>query len=112
MALDGIFLRHIKKEIEEAALGARVSQIYQPNRDELVLVLRFLKGKRHGGPLMVKLNALNMAEQGKINAVAFHGIQKLLFRHIKLQNMSDMGMRVNNHTNTLFLINAILNENA
>lgn len=36
MALDGIFLRHIKKEIEETALGARVSQVYQPNRDELV----------------------------------------------------------------------------
>ena len=40
MALDGIFLRHIKNEIEKEALGARVNQIYQPNRDELVLVLR------------------------------------------------------------------------
>ena len=29
MALDGIFLRHIKSEIEKEALGARVSQIYQ-----------------------------------------------------------------------------------
>ena len=36
MALDGIFLRHIKSEIEKEALGARVSQIYQPNREELV----------------------------------------------------------------------------
>ena len=43
---DGIFLRHIKKEIEDAALGARVSQIYQPNRDELVLVLRTYEGMR------------------------------------------------------------------
>ena len=43
---DGIFLRHIKKEIEDAALGARVSQIYQPNRDELVLVLRTYEGTR------------------------------------------------------------------
>lgn len=40
MALDGIFLRHIKFEIEREALGARVNQVYQPNRDELVLVLR------------------------------------------------------------------------
>ena len=46
MALDGIFLRHIKKEIEETALGARVSQIYQPNRDELVLVLRGFQGSK------------------------------------------------------------------
>ena len=46
MALDGIFLRHIKKEIEETALGARVNQVYQPNRDELVLVLRTYGGSK------------------------------------------------------------------
>ena len=46
MALDGIFLRHIKKEIEQTALGARVSQIYQPNRDELVLILRGYEGSK------------------------------------------------------------------
>ncbi len=40
MALDGAFLHHLKKEIEEAAVGARVDKIYQPNRDELVLSLR------------------------------------------------------------------------
>ena len=46
MALDGIFLRHIKNEIESAALGARVSQVYQPNRDELVLNLRTFEGAK------------------------------------------------------------------
>ncbi len=46
MALDGIFLRHIKTEIEKEALGARVNQIYQPNRDELVLVLRTYGGAK------------------------------------------------------------------
>lgn len=40
MALDGAFLRHIKKEIEDQAILARVDKIYQPNRDELVLFLR------------------------------------------------------------------------
>lgn len=40
MALDGAFLRHIKKEIEENALGAKVDKIYQPNREEMVLSLR------------------------------------------------------------------------
>ena len=34
MALDGAFLRHTAKEIEQAALGARVDKIYQPNREE------------------------------------------------------------------------------
>lgn len=46
MALDGIFLRHIQHEIEREALGARVNQIYQPNRDELVLVLRSMGGSK------------------------------------------------------------------
>ncbi len=46
MALDGIFLRHIKNEIEQQALLARVSQIYQPNRDELVFVLRTFGGSK------------------------------------------------------------------
>ncbi len=46
MALDGIFLRHIKNEIETTALGARVSQIYQPNRDELVFALRTFNGSK------------------------------------------------------------------
>ena len=35
MALDGIFLHHIKNEIKNEALYARVSQIYQPNREPM-----------------------------------------------------------------------------
>lgn len=46
MALDGIFLRHIKNEIECEAIGARVSQVYQPNREELVLALRTFNGNK------------------------------------------------------------------
>lgn len=44
MALDGAFLRHLKKEIGETAAGARVDKIYQPNRDELFLLLRTRTG--------------------------------------------------------------------
>ncbi|MDD5952395.1 MAG: NFACT RNA binding domain-containing protein [Oscillospiraceae bacterium] len=40
MALDGIFLRHLRQEIEETAQNAKVDKIYQPNREELVLSLR------------------------------------------------------------------------
>lgn len=46
MALDGIYLRHIKNEIEKQSLGSRVNQIYQPNRDELVFVLRTYGGSQ------------------------------------------------------------------
>lgn len=44
MALDGAFLRHLKREIEETAVGARVDKIYQPNREEMVLLLRTRTG--------------------------------------------------------------------
>ena len=41
MALDGVFLRHIKKELEEI-INFRVDKIYQINKDELIL---FFRGK-------------------------------------------------------------------
>lgn len=44
MALDGAFLRHLKKEIEGSAVGARVDKIYQPNREEMILLLRTRTG--------------------------------------------------------------------
>lgn len=40
MALDGVFLRHLKKELEEKLLGARVDKIYQPNREEITVAFR------------------------------------------------------------------------
>ena len=52
MALDGAFLHHLKREIEETAVGARVEKIYQPNREELLLLLR-----TRDGPLRLLLSA-------------------------------------------------------
>ena len=40
MALDGAFLRHIKKELEGPLVGARVDKVYQPNREELLIAFR------------------------------------------------------------------------
>ena len=40
MALDGIFLRHIKQELEGTLLGSRVDKIHQPSREELVVAFR------------------------------------------------------------------------
>lgn len=60
MALDGAFLRHLKREIEETALGAKVDKIYQPNRDELVLSLR-----AHTGTFKLLMSA--RANSARIN---------------------------------------------
>lgn len=46
MALDGAFLHHLKREIEEAVLGAKVDKIYQPNREEMVLLFRTRAGAK------------------------------------------------------------------
>lgn len=43
MALDGVFLSCIKRELSEA-LGARIDKIHQPSREEIVLTLRHRSG--------------------------------------------------------------------
>ena len=54
MALDGIFLYHLKNEIAAFALDSRVDKIYQPSRDELVFNLRSREGSRR---LLLSCNA-------------------------------------------------------
>ncbi len=46
MALDGMMLHHVVNELKSEALGSRVYQIYQPNRDEIIIVLRTHSGNR------------------------------------------------------------------
>lgn len=50
MALDGIFLSKLKREIESLALGTRIDRINQPGRDEIVLNLR---GKQRNPKLLI-----------------------------------------------------------
>ena len=40
MALDGAYLRMLKLEIEQNAVGSRIDRIYQPSREEMILLLR------------------------------------------------------------------------
>ncbi|MDE6111390.1 MAG: NFACT family protein, partial [Eubacterium sp.] len=46
MALDGIFLHHLKNEIEAFAVGSRIEKIYQPSKEELVFSLRSREGAK------------------------------------------------------------------
>ena len=43
MALDGVFLSLIKKEIE-SLIGGRVDKVHQPSREELLISLRTAGG--------------------------------------------------------------------
>ena len=46
MALDGAFVHFLTKELEDELCGARVSQIHQPNRDELIVAVRTFNGNK------------------------------------------------------------------
>ncbi len=46
MALDGIYLGHIGREIENIAMDAKVNQVHQPSRDELILSLHTKTGNK------------------------------------------------------------------
>lgn len=46
MALDGIFTRFLSREIEALAEGAKVNQVNQPSRDELILTLHTRDGNK------------------------------------------------------------------
>ncbi len=54
MALDGIFLYHLKNEISFFAIDSRVDRIHQPSRDEIVITLRSRQGSRK---LLISCNA-------------------------------------------------------
>ena len=42
MALDGVYLHLVKKELESSLIGARVDKIHQPSKDNLIISLRTL----------------------------------------------------------------------
>lgn len=54
MALDGIFLYHLKNEISDFAVDSRVDKIHQPSRDEIVINLRSRRGSKR---LLISCNA-------------------------------------------------------
>ena len=54
MALDGIFLYHLKNEISKFAVDSRVDKIHQPSKDELVINLRSREGSKR---LLISCNA-------------------------------------------------------
>ena len=54
MALDGIFLYHLKNEIAQFAIDSRVDNIHQPSKDEIIINLRSRQGSKK---LLLSCNA-------------------------------------------------------
>ena len=54
MALDGVMLHLIKKELENGILGAKVDKVFQPSREMLILAMR---GKNMNRKLLISASA-------------------------------------------------------
>lgn len=54
MALDGIFLYHLKNEIAQFAIDSRVDKIHQPSKEEIIINLRSRQGSKK---LLLSCNA-------------------------------------------------------
>lgn len=46
MALDGIFLHHLRNEIANGAIGSRIDKIHQPSKEEVILTMRSREGSK------------------------------------------------------------------
>lgn len=64
MALDGIYLHHLKNEIEAFAVGARIEKIHQPSKEEIVLSLHSREGAR-------KLLLSCRADSARVHFISF-----------------------------------------
>lgn len=66
LSLDGALLHYIKEELS-ALVGARVEKIYQPSREEIVLLLRTLNGEKGAKKLLFSANSacarINLTER-------------------------------------------------
>ena len=45
MALDGIVIAHLTKELQEALTGGKIAKIAQPENDELLLTIKNFKNQ-------------------------------------------------------------------
>ncbi len=64
MALDGIFMSFLSREIEAVAEGAKVNQVNQPSRDEIILTLHTRDGNK-------KLLISSRADTPRVNFTAY-----------------------------------------
>lgn len=96
MALDGIFLNQLMREMQPLAVGARVDRIAQPSREEIVLHLR-----RQGwnGRLLLSAAAnsprIHFTAEAPENPKAPPMFCMLLRKHLggaKLTNISQLGL--------------------
>lgn len=109
MALDGIFLTTLKREIEQKAIDARVDKIYQPSREEIVMVLRY-----RGGSVKLLLSASASSPRVHFTTIALENPKSppmfcmLLRKHLNSAKL--VKVRQLRHDRILFLDFETVNE--
>ncbi len=112
MALDGAFLRIIRNELAAALSGARVDRVYQPSKDEIIILLRtksaggfrllLCANADHARVQLTKQSAENPKSppmfcmllrkhlgSGKLKAVRQQGMDRILF--LDFETVNELG---------------------
>ncbi|MGN1051024.1 MAG: NFACT family protein [Acutalibacteraceae bacterium] len=110
MALDGITLNFLKNEIKEVALLSKVSQIYQPNKEELIFTLRTRKFGNKKLLLSCRADSprIHFTEHAPENPASPPMLCMLLRKKLTGGTLTDV--RQNNTERILFLDFSCLNE--
>lgn len=96
MALDGAFLRHLTYDFNSSLLGAKVDKVYQPNRDEIVLLFR---GKNQNLKLLIssranspRINFINTSIENPASPPMFCMLLRKRFMGAKFCGCSQPGL--------------------
>ncbi|MGE5421903.1 MAG: NFACT family protein [Ignavibacteriales bacterium] len=84
MPFDGVTISHLVRELNQELTGQRIDKIYQPERDELTLVI---KGKKGGSRLTISANArwsrMYISQERKENPARPYSFCMLLRKHLE-----------------------------
>lgn len=96
MALDGVTLKHLVKELAAQLIGARIDKINQPEKEEIHLLLRTQKQSLR---LLLNVSAtsarLHLTSENKKNPTAPPMFCMILRKHLeggKIANLKQMGL--------------------
>lgn len=91
MALDGLVISNIVKELKDTLIDGRISKISQPEKDELVLTI---KNNRENYKLYLSANAslplIYLTEESKQNPMTAPGFCMLLRKHLNSARILDI----------------------
>lgn len=91
MALDGLVLSNVVSELKEKLIDGRISKISQPEKDELVFVI---KNNRENYKLFLSANAslplIYLTEENKPNPMTAPGFCMLLRKHLNSARILDV----------------------